>query len=278
MEPEQTQESREDDPLVGCIGKVERASLHLQALHRAIGPFLESEPKPYRFMSKVEVESSRYLMIVFIKREMPIEWSLIAGDFLQNLRAALDHLVWQLVIANGFKPTAGNAFPIFDERPPSKRSDRERRKWERCIHGVHRDAVSYIESCQPYHGADGPTTHLLWALRELSNEDKHRTLIPALSAIEARPDRMNLEIVGVRDVRAPIEGGKVMAGKALKNGSLVLEAPVEVTGPDPEVKMEGNLPLDVGFGEIPVPLQGFIQMIEAVGATIGQARQFLTAG
>jgi hypothetical protein len=263
------------DPLAGCVGKVERANLHLQALHAEISPFLKSEPKPYRFVSKVDVETSRYVLLVVIERKPPIEWSLIAGDFVQNLRAALDHLVWQLVRANGLRPTGGNAFPLFDQAPPKKRSHPERLKWDRMLRGVHPAAVRLIEICQPYNGADGPSRHVLAALRKLSNEDKHRTLIPAFSAVEARPDRMNLEVVGVRDVRAPIEGGKVHTGYALKSYDLVLETAVEITGPNPEVKLEGNLPLDIGFGWKPVPLQGFVQMCKAVALTISQARSFL---
>ena len=263
------------DSLAGCAGKVERASLHLEALHAEIRPFLESEPKPYRFVSKVDVETSRYVLLVIIERQPPIEWSLIAGDFVQNLRAALDHLIWQLVRANGLKPSNGNAFPLFDQEPPKKRSHRERERWNRMISGVHPAAVNFIEACQPYKGPDGPSRHLLAALRKLSNEDKHRTLIPAFSAVEARPDRMDLEVVGVRDVRAPVEGGQVHAGYALKSYDLVLEAPVEITGPNPEVKLDGNIPLDIGFGWKPVPLQGFVQMVQAVGATIGRARTFM---
>ena len=270
-------ENTTKDPLAGCVGKVERASLHLKSLHAEITPFLESKPKPYRFISKVDVETSRYVLLVVIERQPPLEWSLIAGDFIQNLRAALDHLVWQLVRANGQKPTGGNAFPLFDQLPPKKRGHPERQKWDRALAGVHPGAINFIELCQPYKGPDGPSRHLLAALRKLSNEDKHRTLIPAFSAVEARPDRMNLEVVGVRDVRAPVEGGKVHAGYALKSYDLVLESPVESTGPEPEVKLEGNLPLDIGFGWKPVPLQGFTQMCHAVAATIDRARSFMGA-
>lgn len=263
------------DPLAGCIGKVQRAGLHLEALHAQISPFLESEPKPYRFMSKVDVESACYRLIVIVERQPPMEWSLIAGDFLQNLRAALDHLVWQLVAANGAEPTFGNAFPIFDEPPPRERRDRQRRVWQRMLRGVHRDAIDYIESCQPYRGEDGPTSHLLWALRELSNEDKHRTVIPALTAIQGRPEAMDLRISVVRDVGSLLQGAKVMAGEPLKSGDLVVEAPVKITGPNPELKLEGNFPLDVGFGNPPVPLQNFARLVHAISGILGDARQFI---
>ena len=44
--------------------------------------------------------------------DAPIEWSIILGEILYNLRSALDHLVWQLVLANGQTPGRHNEFPI----------------------------------------------------------------------------------------------------------------------------------------------------------------------
>ena len=47
--------------------------------------------------------------------EMPnplIEWSILIGEILYNLRSALDHLVWQLVLANGQTPGRHNEFLI----------------------------------------------------------------------------------------------------------------------------------------------------------------------
>lgn len=105
------------DPLIGPKLKVKRAATHLEALHKEIRPFLDSKPKPYRFVSKVDVETSRYVLHLIIERPPPLEWSLLVGDFVQNLRAALDHLIWQMIRANGQKPGGRSAFPIFDQRP-----------------------------------------------------------------------------------------------------------------------------------------------------------------
>ncbi len=43
---------------------------------------------------------------------VPIEWFIRLGEILYNLRSALDHLVWQLVLANGKTPGRDNSFPI----------------------------------------------------------------------------------------------------------------------------------------------------------------------
>ena len=236
---------------------------------------METEPKPYRFVSKVDVETSRYLLRIVIEREPPVGWSLIVGDFVQNLRAALDHLVWQLVRANGQQPGRSIAFPIFDQEPPMRRGHRERERWKAMTRGVHPAALRFIERLQPYSpGGDGPSRNVLTALRKLSNEDKHRTILSAFSAIEHR-EPIEIDVVGVRDVRTPVEGGQVYAGRALKSYDLVLEAPVEIIGPNPEVKLEGTLPMDVGFGWKPVPLNGLVQMVQSVAAIIAYARGFV---
>ena len=263
------------DALAGPAAKVKRAGLHLEVLHDEIRAFQQSEPAPHGFVSKVDVDSSRYLLRVRIFRPPPVELSLIAGDFIQNLRAALDHLIWRLVQVNGQRPTRGNLFPIFDQEPPTKSSHAERRRWNASLRGVHPGAIRFIESCQPYKGSNGPSRHLLAGLRKLSNEDKHRTLIQSFAAIQGRPDLMNIEVIGVRDVRSPVEGGKVHTGRALKDYDLVLEAPVEIVGSNPQVKLNGEFPLDIGFGWKPIPLQGFRQMIQAVAGMIAHSRRFI---
>lgn len=263
------------DPLVGCAAKVKRAGAHLESLYSDIGPFIKAEPEPYRFISKVDVETSRYLVRVVIDRDPPIGWSLIVGDFVQNLRAALDHLVWQLVRANGQPPQASSAFPIFDQPPPNRPGHGERERWNRMTQGLHPAATQFIERCQPYHGMDGPGTHVLTGLRRLSNEDKHRTLLPAFAAIQTVPAPFEVDVEWVRDVREPLQGGHLYAGRPLNNYDVVLEVPVEITGPNPEVKLKTEFPLDVGFGWKPVPLQALAQMSETVAGVVAYARRFV---
>lgn len=264
-------------PLAESGDKVKRASRHLEVLHSEIRTFAASDPKPYRFVPEIDKAASRYLLRVKIERTPPSDWSLIAGDFVQNLRAALDYLVWQLVIANKGEPVKANAFPLFDHPPPSNPKNRSRKSWDAKLAGVHPDGICFIESCQPYGGSDGPDRHLFAALRELSNQDKHRSLMPAFSAIQRQPDLADIEVVGVSDVEAPIERGQLHTGHALADGDLVLEAPVQLIGPNPEIEMKGHLPLDVAFGEILIPLEGLRQMCHAVAETVVMARHLFDA-
>jgi hypothetical protein len=95
--------------------------------------------------------------------------ALVAGDFISNLRACLDHLAWQLAHLSGTIPNTGVCFPI------RERDDSEAQKSiTRTTKGMPADAVSLIKSFQPYHaGNDYRSTHL-WRLNKLWNIEKHR--------------------------------------------------------------------------------------------------------
>jgi hypothetical protein len=263
------------DPLAGCSAKLKRAELHFKSLHTEIGAFLKREPKPYRFVPEIDMEASQALWRLNVVEEPPLEWSTIAGDCMQNLRAALDHLIWVLVKANGFEPTNSNAFPIFDVKPPDKSSNGERMRWNRQVYGLHPSVLRFLDLCQPYQGPDRPSTHALAGLRALSNEDKHRTLLPAFVAVDERK-QSKLRGLETRDIKRPdLKRLQVRAGRPLEEHDVVVEMPIEITGPNPEVKLKAELPLDVGIGREPIPLKGLDQMGQSVGRILERSRLFL---
>ena len=109
---------------------------------------------------------------------IPIEWSVQLGETLYNMRSALDHLVWQLVLGNGGRPGATNAFPIV----------RDDARWEKIRHklkGVSPEHERLIRNMQPnVKGAFQPFSAMaLLDLHCLGNIDKHRHLLflPACS-------------------------------------------------------------------------------------------------
>jgi hypothetical protein len=265
------------DPLAGCEEKLKRAELHFESLDETIAEFFETDSEVYRIVTEIDVGNSLYVGRVSIADELPLGWSVIVGDFLHNLRATLDHLLWQCVIANDRKPRFGNSFPIFDDLPPDDPSNGERERWERCIRGVHPEVVKFIEFCQPYNRLDGPGVHTLTRLRELSNADKHRTLAAVLSAVHGDRKQFTLRPVELRHIRPPTENMQVKAGRPLKDGDLVFEMPITIIGPNPEIKTEGGVPLDVGFGQPPVPMKGLKQMINVVAVILRECRSLIGA-
>jgi hypothetical protein len=96
----------------------------------------------------------------------------VIGDIAQNLRSALDHVVWQLVLANGGTPKPGGGgtqFPILAE---------ETRHGSLAVRtvagGVSPAALKIIEAAQPYSTAADRYGSAPAIVHHISNTDKHR--------------------------------------------------------------------------------------------------------
>jgi hypothetical protein len=97
---------------------------------------------------------------------------LILGDVMTNARGALDYLVWQLVLREGTEaPGRHNQFPVVTEKAKWAKAARTQ------LRGVAARWVEKIADLQPF-TTDNPSHHLLTALNEMNNYNKHRT-IPA---------------------------------------------------------------------------------------------------
>src|SRR5260370_38852808 len=71
---------------------------------------------PYRVTSSADASPGEHILWLEVVRPPPPEISLTLGDCLHDFRSALDHLMWQLVLATGGQPTASTQFPIFWSR------------------------------------------------------------------------------------------------------------------------------------------------------------------
>jgi hypothetical protein len=258
-----------DHPLNGCRAKLNRADEHFRALDAQIPVFLDSEP--HEFRRHIDAEAGRYSVAVHVKRDPPIEWSVIVGEFVHNLRSALDHLVWQLVILSGNQPVpgpGGNQFPIFTKKPGDMR--RRTTLFNRQLRGVHRAMRAAINRIQPYHAGSSAHLRPLAVLADLSNEDKHQAILPSYAAIppEAFEEEPTINLVAIRDV-VELESFEVHVNKPLEDGAEILGADIKVTGPNPQVDMEGHLPFDVAFGESMVPMRGILGVRNAVHEVFG---------
>ena len=98
--------------------------------------------------------------------------SILVGEVCYNLRAALDYLVFELAKLDSGAEQKQTQFPIADDA--SKFNDQSHR-----LKGLTRSHVSAIEALQPYKGCE-------WTrrLRDWSNPDKHRTLVPVQTEYE----------------------------------------------------------------------------------------------
>jgi hypothetical protein len=164
----------EGHSLEGVRLKLEKAQEHLVTLDCETSAFLESEP--YTVTGKPEAEGTEYVFNVQVVRDPPPVWSTIIGDCLQNMRSALDHLAWQLVLKSGNTPKRGTSFPIFLDNPFALDARKELRDgFKRNVKGMRPDMVALIKELQPY-ASDDFSFDGLWILNELARIDRHQVL------------------------------------------------------------------------------------------------------
>ncbi|MGA2571087.1 MAG: hypothetical protein ABSF23_11265 [Terracidiphilus sp.] len=161
-----------DDRLRLIRVKIERAEKHLDELEAAI---LSLGQATFKLISlDSQPETGKPFLNARPLNVYPPAIPAIAGDVIHNLRSALDHLAFHLVMVG----------VTFGETPPEKWEDiqfpimyslkgYEGRKG-RHIQGARREAIEAIDALKPYKGGN----EALWLLRRLDNTDKHSFLWP----------------------------------------------------------------------------------------------------
>jgi len=147
----------------------------------------------YDIVQEVNADRTEYVYRAKVTAGFPSRLSVILSDCLHNLRASLDHLVFQLAGRPTGKAVRRVAFPIFEN--PTEYA----KAVDQMLLSVHPKARAIIERLQPYHASNaafsfGPP--LLSVLYHLSNFDKHRDihLIWAVSkSAKVRVEEMPIE-------------------------------------------------------------------------------------
>ncbi|WP_327138834.1 hypothetical protein [Nocardia sp. NBC_01327] len=169
-------------------------------------------------------------IVIEAHAEPPIMAGIVFGDWLANIRAALDYSFFQLAIHDEQRdpPTRPR-----DRQFPITRTvdDFDKLRTKDVFHGMAADTVGMIESMQPYHtkyGADGNA--LLW-LHDLARKDRHRrpftigTLVKSFNAKIQAPYGTNVISYDLFDpTKAPplVGGGEsfVLGRLHCKNDSI----------------------------------------------------------
>ena len=157
-----------DERLRHVTLKLKRANEHVAELERQLRAFLES--KPYKVGTKEDRPARQLVYYVTSVEPTPDCLPLIAGDAIQNLIGALDHLAFQLVSVdtNDNPPNPrGIYFPIAEDvaKYDAKKGAQ--------LAGAHPDTFAAIDALRPYKGG----TDDLWTLQALNNIEKHRLLL-----------------------------------------------------------------------------------------------------
>jgi hypothetical protein len=177
--------------------RIKRAGKRLEQLEVQVAAYVEANDA-----AAVKVEGYT-VSVVNWPADPPPDIAITAGEVVYNLRAALDYLVFELAILGSGEVNLRTQFPIEDKPEVFKARRRpDRRGRPNWLTGVDCAHCAAIEALQPYNGVN-------WTafLRNLSNEDKHRT-IPVLG-YAAAPQVIN---VGGTEEEAQALGGFRMPG------------------------------------------------------------------
>jgi hypothetical protein len=235
--------------LEGIRAKIERAIEQLDSLEAEAKTTLERDRVP--IVQERNPEGWNVLRMQPIT--LPLRWAVIMGEIVHDLRSALDHLIWQLVLTNKLVPGRANQFPIFSAGSALgwAKKDWTQRKasWARALQGVHPDDVALIKAIQPYKRRHRLRFVPLEVLASFSNTDKHQ--IPLATATITVPWERRAahfpevpEGVSIEEVVVPNPGIHLVAHET----HLLA---VRVKPPDARIRMELRDPItvSVAFGE-----------------------------
>lgn len=161
-------------PLYGAYARVARANFHVYELNGCLNFLADSIKKKTLSYEKYIASQLRLKLgesfspgsrAVEIPMTLP-QFSIIMGETIYNLRAALDYLVYEL---SGH--LSGTQFPIEDVKLSKDRKRGFDTRRDTFLNGVSDSHVAAIELLQPYKGCTWSKT-----LRGISNPDKHRHL------------------------------------------------------------------------------------------------------
>lgn len=148
--------------------KVERAKRHVAEFERELRAFFDTNP--YKVGAKRDPQTRKWVYYVAGADPIPECLPLIAGDAIQNLMTALDHLAYQIVCSDtGDRPPKPRRiyFPIANDA--SEYEARKRGKMD----GALQETFDAIDALKPYKGGND----LLWVLYRLNVIEKHRLLL-----------------------------------------------------------------------------------------------------
>jgi hypothetical protein len=145
--------------------KIERAKHHIDDLDSKIAVFMQD--RPFRLIIQHKPKAEEYIVASKRQKTIPNEWSLILGDAIHNLCAALDITLYAMA-----KDKAASPFEIMFPFVRKAESLEGRIKGTQ-VNFAGTYVVETIRALKPYPGGN----EILSGLHRLDARDKHRLLI-----------------------------------------------------------------------------------------------------
>jgi hypothetical protein len=174
-------------PIDGVQAKVRWAYQHLRNLNDDIIVRRKIRVQPDSIRVRANTHANGQRIIIFSVKGNPpavdLSFTIQVGEAIHQLRSALDHLVYELVVAHTKKPpTFNSAFPIIGRGRtkngvPKQAADVYATNVSTLKQNISRTAMTRIDDLQPFKlDAASRDNDALWILSELDNTYKHRLL------------------------------------------------------------------------------------------------------
>lgn len=183
----------------------------------------------------ISEDQTRLDVLLRIAHRPPVShWSLILGDYLHNLRSALDAVVWELANLDGASP----ASPHRVQFPVAMHSTDWDKLAGKDLATIPSVALERIKLTQPFNAED-PKTSPIYLLHRLDIQDKHRSLLEFKFKVQSiKTDGLKAKLA---EDNIPLAPPSIdIAGDALDDGERLLsiqfnqriteaEAPIEMS-------------------------------------------------
>jgi hypothetical protein len=186
------------DVLQRFRAKLDRAAELVDDIHAGLNAYHESGPVSIGRANAL-TDPPRAVFYIEALEDPPLRLAVLVGEFIHNLRSALDHLVWQLALTSTATPSETLQFPIYTAEPARPWADIVAHR----LADVPDEAVDLIYYMQPWRYSN-PEDEALAVVRTLSNEDKHRVLLEVVSA-PVEPDQASFDATSNFDVAEDME-------------------------------------------------------------------------
>jgi hypothetical protein len=207
-----------------------RAKAHIRNLDRFVKGFIRR--KPYKQVIQPHTDGIHEIhKLKARRRSLPRSFADVSTDAIENMRAALDQAVYAIAIAHGItdhRVLRNVAFPF-----SSSATDFQTRLNGACP-GFPKEILTLLESFKPY--KEGNNT--LWAINELANTSKHKTLTTVAFRIIAAYTH---EISGIGSFVFPPQWDRPQN-----------EFVLGTARPNTRVKYKVGFAFNIGFDDIPV--------------------------
>jgi hypothetical protein len=162
--------------LEGPRFKLLRAKQRLDELGNELAAF--STRHPHEIVMYIDAERREQIILVRVYETISPALGVITGEFIHNVRSAIDHLACALPLIRGGVRAGKPQFPVFATDDPDDPIDERIR---RRLGDIVPEAVQVIRAAQPYNRREDPSGHPLALLHALWNWDKHNE-IPVVEA------------------------------------------------------------------------------------------------